>query len=233
MPGTLVTTPDPEDGDAVARLWERDRTLCRRCLTSSAVSFGAQYICGQCGKQWQREPVEVSAVERDDLSTASLPTDRLRTSHARPQTPADRAEARRRVDRVADRTWLVLSTVHSAKGLEWDVVHLLHVTEGSFPSDMGVGTAGGPDEERRLFHVALTRARDSLHLYAPLRYHHHRRARDDRHGWAQRSRFLDDAALACCDRTTRAPEVVPAPALGRTRSAAAATVAADLDALWV
>ena len=132
-----------------------------------------------------------------------------------------------------DEDWLVLSTVHSAKGLEWDVVHLLHVTEGSFPSDMGVSTADGLDEERRLFHVALTRARDSLHLYAPLRYHHHPRARDDRHSWAQRSRFLDEAALACCDRTTRAPEVVPAPALGATRSAAAATVAADLDALWV
>lgn len=105
MLGTFVTTPDPEDGDAVARLWERNRTLCSRCLTSSAVSFGAQYICGQCGNQWQREPVEVSAVERDDLSSASLPMDQLRTSYARPQTAADRAEARRRLDRTADRTW--------------------------------------------------------------------------------------------------------------------------------
>ena len=97
---------------------------------------------------------------------------------------------------AVDEDWLVLSTVHSAKGLEWDVVHLLHVTEGSFPSDLGVSTVEGLDEERRLFHVALTRARRSLHLYAPLRYHHHPRARDDRHSWAQRSRFLDDAALA-------------------------------------
>ena len=132
-----------------------------------------------------------------------------------------------------DEDWLVLSTVHSAKGLEWDAVHLLHVTEGSFPSDMGVATADGLDEERRLFHVALTRARDSLHLYAPLRYHHHPRARDDRHSWAQRSRFLDAAALACCDRTAVEPEVDPAPALGATASAAGAAVAADLDALWV
>ena len=99
-----------------------------------------------------------------------------------------------------DEDWLVLSTVHSAKGLEWDAVHLLHVTEGSFPSDLGVSTPDGLDEERRLFHVALTRARDTLHLYAPLRYHHHPRARDDRHSFAQRSRFLDEAALACCDR---------------------------------
>jgi DNA helicase-2/ATP-dependent DNA helicase PcrA len=132
-----------------------------------------------------------------------------------------------------DEDWLVLSTVHSAKGLEWDVVHLLHVTEGSFPSDLGVATPDGLDEERRLFHVALTRARDTLHLYAPLRYHHHPRARDDRHSFAQRSRFLDEVALACCDRTGTEPEIEPAPALGGTASAPARTVAAELDALWV
>lgn len=133
-----------------------------------------------------------------------------------------------------DEDWLVLSTVHSAKGLEWDVVHLLHVTEGSFPSDMGVSTVEGLDEERRLFHVALTRARDTLHLYAPLRYHHHPRARDDRHSWAQRSRFLDGAALACCDRTEAQPGVAAGPALGvGSATAPAARVAADLDALWV
>ena len=133
-----------------------------------------------------------------------------------------------------DEDWLVLSTVHSAKGLEWDVVHLLHVTEGSFPSDLGVSTVEGLDEERRLFHVALTRARDTLHLYAPLRYHHHPRARDDRHSWAQRSRFLDETALACCDRTAAQPEVAAGPGLGLgSATAPAARVAADLDALWV
>ena len=132
-----------------------------------------------------------------------------------------------------DEDWLVLSTVHSAKGLEWDAVHLLHVTEGSFPSDMGVSTSDGLDEERRLFHVALTRARDTLHLYAPLRYHHHPRARDDRHSYAQRSRFLDEAALGCCDRVRAVPETAPAAALGGSATAPARTVAAELDALWV
>ena len=132
-----------------------------------------------------------------------------------------------------DEDWLVLSTVHSAKGLEWDAVHLLHVTEGSFPSDLGVSTPDGLDEERRLFHVALTRARDTLHLYAPLRYHHHPRARDDRHSFAQRSRFLDEAALACCERVGTEPETGVVPALGDTATAPARTVAAELDALWV
>jgi DNA helicase-2/ATP-dependent DNA helicase PcrA len=132
-----------------------------------------------------------------------------------------------------DEDWLVLSTVHSAKGLEWDVVHLLHATEGSFPSDIAVSTADGLDEERRLFHVALTRARRELHVYVPLAYHHHPRARDDRRSFAQRSRFLDDAAVATCDRTVATAVPARAGGLGAGDGAAARTVAAELDALWV
>jgi DNA helicase-2/ATP-dependent DNA helicase PcrA len=93
---------------------------------------------------------------------------------------------------VIDEDWLVISTVHSAKGLEWDVVHLLHVTDGNIPSDMALSTPAGLEEERRVFYVALTRARHALHLYMPERYHHHPNGRDDRHGWAQPSRFLSE-----------------------------------------
>jgi DNA helicase-2/ATP-dependent DNA helicase PcrA len=169
------------------------------------------------------------------LSDAAVAHGDLRTFVVELALDPPRSTGADAVPPSVDEDWLVLSTVHSAKGLEWDVVHLLHVTEGSFPSDMGVSTADGLDEERRLFHVALTRARDTLHLYAPLRYHHHPRARDDRHSFAQRSRFLDQAALACCDRTGVEPEIAAAPALGGglTGSAPARTVAAELDALWV
>jgi DNA helicase-2/ATP-dependent DNA helicase PcrA len=99
---------------------------------------------------------------------------------------------------------------------------------------MGVSTPDGLDEERRLLHVALTRARRSLHLYAPLSYHHHPRARDDRHSWAQRSRFLDEPALACCDRTVAhgGPLQTAAAAAGDAAGRPAARVAAELDALW-
>ncbi|HEV7655818.1 MAG TPA: ATP-dependent helicase [Mycobacteriales bacterium] len=176
-------------------------------------------------------PARLADLER--LSAAAAEHGDLRTFVVELALDPPRSTGADAVPPGVDEDWLVLSTVHSAKGLEWDVVHLLHVTEGSFPSDLGVSTADGLDEERRLFHVALTRARDSLHLYAPLRYHHHPRARDDRNSWAQRSRFLDEAALACCDRTAVEPEVAPAPALGITSSAPAARVAADLDALWV
>ena len=103
---------------------------------------------------------------------------------------------------VIDEDWLVISTVHSAKGLEWDVVHVLHVTDGNIPSDMALGSPAGLEEERRVFYVALTRARHGLHLYVPERYHHHPNARDDRHGWAQPSRFLSERVRARCEQVT-------------------------------
>ncbi len=86
--------------------------------------------------------------------------------------------------------YLVLSTIHSAKGCEWDVVHILHAADGMIPSDMAVGETEGVDEERRLLYVAMTRARDRLYIYFPLRYYHHRWGHSDSHGYAQLSRFL-------------------------------------------
>jgi DNA helicase-2/ATP-dependent DNA helicase PcrA len=99
---------------------------------------------------------------------------------------------------MMDEDWLVLSTVHSAKGLEFDAVHVIHAADGNFPSDMSLGTPEGLEEERRLFYVAVTRARRSLAIYVPLRYHHHRNR--DEHSWAQPSRFLSDSVrLTLCD----------------------------------
>jgi DNA helicase II / ATP-dependent DNA helicase PcrA len=112
-----------------------------------------------------------------------------------------------------DEDYLVLSTVHSAKGLEWDSVHLIGAVDGAFPSDMALSTDTGVEEEQRLFYVAITRARDDLAIYTPLRMPHHRRARDDRHSYAPQSRFLDDAALATLDVHEDRPVRANAPAL--------------------
>ena len=127
-----------------------------------------------------------------------------------------------------DEDFLVISTVHSAKGLEWPVVHLPHLVDGAVPSDMALAARNGLAEERRLFYVAVTRARDQLFLYAPLRLHHHRLASDDRHGYGQLTRFLDRAALAACESIEATP---PRPVLP-TVGALAARIDADLDALW-
>ena len=95
-----------------------------------------------------------------------------------------------------DDDWLVLSTIHSAKGGEWQVVHLIHASDGNIPSDMSLGSAEEVEEERRLLYVALTRARDTLVVSYPLRYYVHRQVLDDTHTYGQPSRFLAKAAPA-------------------------------------
>lgn len=109
-----------------------------------------------------------------------------------------------------DEDFVTLSTVHSAKGLEWEVVHVIHAVDGSFPSDMALSSQEGLAEEHRLFYVAVTRAREQLHVYTPLRMPHHRRARDDKHSYAQQSRFLTEAAVAVMDVTQPRRTAVPA-----------------------
>jgi DNA helicase-2/ATP-dependent DNA helicase PcrA len=99
---------------------------------------------------------------------------------------------------LLDEDWLVLSTVHSAKGLEWQAVYLVAAYDGNFPSDLAAGSRESLAEERRLLYVALTRARRSLVVYVPRRYYH-RKDRSDSHGYGKASRFLSAAAQACCD----------------------------------
>jgi DNA helicase-2/ATP-dependent DNA helicase PcrA len=109
-----------------------------------------------------------------------------------------------------DEDYLVLSTVHSAKGLEWDAVHLIGAYDGNFPSDMNAGGEEGIAEERRLFYVALTRARRRLHVYVPARYYHRPRGGDDAHGYGQASRFLTETVQRLCDATGPADRSWPA-----------------------
>lgn len=95
-----------------------------------------------------------------------------------------------------DEDYLILSTIHSAKGQEWDVVHVLNVVDGCIPSDMATGRPEEIEEERRLLYVAMTRARDHLHLIHPMRFFvHHQPKNGDRHLYAPRSRFLPDGIL--------------------------------------
>jgi len=101
---------------------------------------------------------------------------------------------------LRDEDYLVLSTIHSAKGQEWKSVFVVNAVDGCIPSDLGTGTTPELEEELRLLYVAMTRAKDELHLIAPQRFFTHQQAaRGDRHVYASRSRFLPDTVLPLFD----------------------------------
>jgi DNA helicase-2/ATP-dependent DNA helicase PcrA len=106
---------------------------------------------------------------------------------------------------LLDEDYLILSTMHSAKGLEFDVVYVIHAADGNIPSDMSTGSAEGIEEERRLFYVACTRAKNQLYVAQPLRYYTQPHGRSDRHGYAQRTRFLSEAVLPHFVETLASP----------------------------
>ena len=120
-----------------------------------------------------------------------------------------------------DEDYLILSTIHSAKGQEWKSVFVLNVVDGCIPSDLGVGTAEDIEEERRLLYVAMTRAKDQLMLLLPQRFYAHQQARGgDRHVYASRSRFIPASIAGHFDQQIwprRAPSTAGiAPATGVT-----------------
>ena len=129
-----------------------------------------------------------------------------------------------------DDDYLVLSTVHSAKGQEWDAVYLLNVTDGNFPNEFSTGKPEQIEEERRLLYVAMTRARTKLDLISPLKYYLTQQSRmGDRHVYGAKSRFLTKSVMACLDQM----------AYGETDSTAkpqgaspAVDVAARLRDMW-
>jgi DNA helicase II / ATP-dependent DNA helicase PcrA len=98
---------------------------------------------------------------------------------------------------------LILSTIHSAKGQEWKSVFVLNVVDGCIPSDLGTGTTEEVEEERRLLYVAMTRAKDDLHLIGPQRFFvHGQSVNGDRHLYASRTRFIPEWLLPLFERTS-------------------------------
>ncbi|MGZ4130458.1 MAG: 3'-5' exonuclease, partial [Actinomycetota bacterium] len=130
---------------------------------------------------------------------------------------------------LLDEDYLVLSTIHSAKGLEWDVVHVIHAADGMIPSDMSTGDDEQIEEERRLLYVAMTRARDALHISFPQRYYRRPRGLEDPHSYAQLTRFLPDEVRAHFDEI--GPDVLPLPDAGPELDGTA-NVDAFLAGLW-
>jgi DNA helicase-2/ATP-dependent DNA helicase PcrA len=114
-----------------------------------------------------------------------------------------------------DEDYVVLSTIHSAKGLEWDAVHVLALYDGNFPACMSAGSSESVEEERRLLYVAITRARRRLYLHVPVRYYHRPRGIDDAHGYGKPSRFLTAEVQATCE-TVQTSDPPGGPAIAET-----------------
>jgi len=125
-----------------------------------------------------------------------------------PEATSDRAGAP-----LLDDDYLILSTIHSAKGQEWKSVYLLNAVDGCLPSDLATGTSAEIEEERRLLYVAMTRARDHLDIIVPQRFFvHGQRNNGDRHLYASRTRFIPHGLLEhfeCCGWSPVAATTAP------------------------
>jgi ATP-dependent DNA helicase UvrD/PcrA len=130
-----------------------------------------------------------------------------------------------------DEDYVVLSTIHSAKGQEWDFVYVLNVADGNFPSEFAAAKPDMIEEERRLLYVAMTRARNELHLCAPLKYQVTQQAKDgDSHVYGAKSRFMSDKVLECFERTNY--RSIQGPESLRAGESATVDVAAQLKEMW-
>ena len=128
-----------------------------------------------------------------------------------------------------DDDYLILSTIHSAKGQEWTAVSVLNVVDGCMPADIAAGSAAELDEERRLLYVAMTRARQHLDLLAPLRFHvtqQHRHG--DRHLYGGLSRFITPEVQGLCERVASAGATPTAAAVAPAKIASSG-LATDLN----
>ena len=130
-----------------------------------------------------------------------------------------------------DEDYLVLSTIHSAKGQEWNAVSVLRVVDGCIPSDMATGNAAEIEEERRLLYVAMTRARHHLHLLVPQRFYvTQQAARGDRHVYGAVSRFLPPALHGLFEHVGPGSPCAEADAAGAT--GASVDIAARVRTRW-
>ena len=132
---------------------------------------------------------------------------------------------------LLDEDYLILSTIHSAKGREWSSVSILNVIDGCIPSDLATGSEQEIDEERRLLYVAMTRAKDHLELMLPQRFYVSGQAGSgDRHVYANRTRFIPNRLLACFASSVW-PQPSPQTAAGDAPARPPSELAARLLAL--
>jgi DNA helicase II / ATP-dependent DNA helicase PcrA len=145
-----------------------------------------------------------------------------------PDATSDEAGPPRR-----DEDYLVLSTIHSAKGQEWRTVFLINSVDGCLPSDLATGTSAEIEEERRLLYVAMTRAKDQLEIIVPQRFYTHKQTKSgDRHVYAARTRFLPSALMGLFETRSWPGATARTADVAKTRPQVRVDVGARLRDLW-
>jgi DNA helicase-2/ATP-dependent DNA helicase PcrA len=179
---------------------------------------------------------EDAAVRRADLEQLSRLAQGYGTREAflaeltldPPEATSDEAEAPH-----LDEDYLILSTIHSAKGQEWAAVYVLNVVDGCMPADMAAGSAQELEEERRLLYVAMTRAQHQLQLLVPQRFYVTQQpARGDRHLWGGLSRFIPPQVGACFERVGAARHEPDAPSATSAGAPPSLDLAARVRSAW-
>ncbi|HET9155117.1 MAG TPA: ATP-dependent helicase [Myxococcaceae bacterium] len=189
--------------------WPALVTLCRELAAAQPPALASQlhrirgFYGPLCEERYDHVPARLRDLEQLEQLAAGFPD---RTTFLGELT----LEPPRSTQELAgppslDEDYLVLSTIHSAKGLEFDAVHVIHAADGNIPSDLTTGTPEEIDEELRLFYVALSRARRHLSVTFPLRWYDRPAGIGGRHAFAQLTRFLPPPVAAAFELRTAFP----------------------------
>ena len=220
-PGCMLLEEQPV-AESARPAWREFAALIASCSPGGATwPAGCEQVC-----RWYLEQVErlhddplarQTDIEQLALIAASYPNAERFLTELALDPPAASSDAAG--PPLLDEDYLILSTIHSAKGQEWTAVFVLNAVDGCIPSDLATGSTAAIEEERRLLYVAMTRARAYLELIVPQSFHVTQQpALGDRHVHAARTRFIPHALLPDYEQLTwPPPAAIAAPASPQAR----------------
>jgi len=215
--------------------WTALVALCRELAAPGGPTLPVQlhriraFYAPLCEERYDHAPARLGDLERLEELAAAFPDRSAFLADLTLEPPRSTQELAGPPS--LDEDHLILSTIHSAKGLEFDAVYVLHAADGNIPSDLTTGTPEEIDEELRLFYVALSRARRHLTVSFPLRWFDRPAGVGGRHGFAQLTRFLPPPVAAAFELRTAFPQA-PRPALPAEDAFLLPEVRGALRAFW-
>jgi len=235
-PGCLLLAEQPVP-DGARKAWLAFATLVEALRASTAwpapIEQLAQWYEGELERLFDDAPVRQADIQQLARIAATYPSlERFLTELTLdpPEATSDESGTP-----LLDEDYLVLSTIHSAKGREWSAVSLLNTVDGCLPSDLATGSEREIEEELRLLYVAMTRAKDHLDLLVPQRFYvTGQAATGDRHVYANRTRFIPSRLLGHFDQLSWPPAEPLTPAVTPDPAARhhAIDLAARMRAMW-